>query len=65
MAETTSAKPGVATTEHVFSWILGLVVGGTGLQDGDPTVRAAALIALGLIGAGYSLSRGKAKGGPA
>lgn len=62
---TAGPNPGVKTTEHVMIWILSLVAGGAGLQDGNPTVRAASLIALAILGGCYALARGKAKGGAA
>lgn len=58
-------KPGWKTSEFSMTWLMGLVAGGFGLQDPEPIVRMGAVLALGLIGAGYNFSRGRAKNGGA
>lgn len=56
---------GYRTTEAIFTALGSAVIGGYGLENPDPTVNAAALIAIGFVLGMYALSRGKAKGGGA
>jgi len=59
---TIDSKPGWKTTEFSMAWLMTLI-SGYGMVDEAPMVRAAAFVAIGLVGLGYQLSRGRAKGG--
>jgi hypothetical protein len=56
-------KPGYRSSEAILTAFTTIVVGGYGMENSDPLVNAAALLAIGFMGGMYALSRGKAKGG--
>lgn len=56
---------GYRSTEAIFTALGSAVIGGYGLENPDPTVKAASLLAIGFVLGMYALSRGRAKGGVA
>lgn len=56
-------KPGYKTTEFSMAWLMSMVAGAGGAASSDPTVQAASLVAIGMVGLGYQLARGLAKRG--
>jgi len=54
---------GSKTSEGIGTAIMAVLAGGYGLDTEDPTVKAAALLAMGLAVGLYSLGRGIRKGG--
>jgi hypothetical protein len=56
-------KPGFRSTELWMTGLFSALAGAYGLDNANPTVQAAAVLAIGFMGGMYALSRGKAKGG--
>jgi hypothetical protein len=54
---------GTKTSEAIATAVGMIVSSGYGVADADPTVRAASVIAIGILGAAYTISRGIRKGG--
>lgn len=57
------SKPGFRSTELWMTGLFSALAGAYGLDSPNPTVQAAAVLAIGFMGGMYALSRGRVKGG--